>query len=138
MVKEALYLPNTEETFLNEVLLAAAGVCFSSTPHRGFKVASIRKTVLVFQRCCFKTLISRSYVHSRLNQKCLSELEGTSPTSCGRGRSVCVFREEVGTKRVMIVNDSLQQLAIQRRPEVRSTQAIGILRNSPYLWTLAS
>lgn len=50
MVKEALCLSNTEETFLNEVLLATPGVCFPGTPHRGSKVASIGKMGFGFSK----------------------------------------------------------------------------------------
>ena len=54
MVKEALCLSSTEETFLNEVLLATAGVYFPGTPHRGSKVASIGKTGFGLSKMLFQ------------------------------------------------------------------------------------
>ena len=106
VVKEALCLSKIEETFLNEVLLATAGVCFLGTPHRGSKVASIGKTVFGLSKVLFQDP----------NLKILRALEVESEVLERIGRDFChimregkvrvhSFREEVGTKGVMIVND---------------------------------
>lgn len=106
IVKEALSLSKNEKTFLKEVLLATAGVCFLGTPHRGSKSASLGKLAFGLTKALFQNPNLQILRALEINSEILECVGRSFCQIMHEGKiSVHSFREELATKGVMIVDD---------------------------------